>query len=50
MGDVTLRYGWRPVAAAACQVATEVARVLTRQGWTGAPRRCSERCVVGEAA
>lgn len=39
-GEVTLRYGWPDVTERACQVAWEVAAILTARGWQGLPRRC----------
>ena len=39
-GDVTLRYGWPDVTERPCSVAWEVAAVLIRRGWRGAPTRC----------
>ena len=40
-GEVTLRYGWADVTGRPCQVAGEVARLLTLRGWSGAMTRCS---------
>jgi len=48
-GDATLRYGWGPVAGSACQVAAEVAALLSRQGWRGSPQGCRAGCPVGTA-
>jgi hypothetical protein len=45
-GDVVLRYGWVDVAGRPCQCAAQVASVLHRNGWAGAPRRCGPRCVI----
>lgn len=45
-GQVALRYGWREVAAMPCAIAGQVARVLSRLGWTGTPRPCGPRCEV----
>lgn len=42
-GEVTLRYGWSDVTARPCQVAWEVAALLTSRGWSGLPTRCP-RC------
>ena len=39
-GQPTLRYGTGDVAGAACEVAVQVAAVLSRLGWTGLPTRC----------
>ncbi|KQX65723.1 hypothetical protein ASD06_08860 [Angustibacter sp. Root456] len=46
VGDVTLRYGWGPVAGAACHVAVDVASLLRDRGWLGAPRACSPTCPI----
>lgn len=40
-GEVTLRYGWTDVTEQPCQVAREVAGVLTQRGWPGVLTRCS---------
>jgi len=40
-GEVTLRYGWADVTGRPCQVAGEVARLLTLRGWVGVMTRCS---------
>ncbi len=40
---ITLRFGWRQVAARPCVVATKVATALQRRGWTGTIRACP-RC------
>jgi hypothetical protein len=45
-GIVTLRYSWFDVTNAPCEVATEVARVLARRGFSAA-RPCSPSCPVG---
>jgi hypothetical protein len=45
-GDVTVRYGWREVAADPCGVAAQLVTVLRLQGWAGTPRRCSPDCPV----
>jgi very-short-patch-repair endonuclease len=47
LGETTLRYGWREVVASPCEVAAEVAHVLTLGGWTGQPRPCGPTCAVG---
>lgn len=39
-GDVPLRYGTADVVGDPCRVAEQVAAVLRRHGWQGAPRRC----------
>ena len=46
----TLRYGWQEVCHEPCATAAEVARVLRRNGWRGAPRPCSVGCQVGRGA
>ena len=43
-GIITLRYGWLDVTGAPCQVAAQVAAVLRRRGWTGAPQPCGPSC------
>ena len=45
-GIITLRYGWSDVTGQPCQVAAQVAAVLTRRGWPGRPRRCGRACAV----
>lgn len=45
-GLTTLRYGWLPVTGSPCQVAAEVAKLLTVRGYAGA-RPCSVGCPVG---
>jgi hypothetical protein len=45
-GIFTLRYTWFDVTKSPCQVAAEIARVLTRRGFAGA-RPCSPSCPVG---
>lgn len=42
-GRLTLRYGWRDVVGACCEVAHQVGRLLVRQGWSGVVQRCP-RC------
>ncbi len=46
-GRVTLRYGWGDVTECPCRTATEIAAALREQGWDGALRRCSARCLAG---
>jgi hypothetical protein len=46
-GKITLRYGWFQVTKTPCEVAAEVARVLSARGYTGA-RPCSAHCPVGK--
>jgi hypothetical protein len=41
-GIITLRYGWSDVTGQPCQVAAQVAAVLTQRGWPG--RRCGKAC------
>jgi len=45
-GLTTLRYGWLPVTGHPCQVAAEVAKLLTARGYAGA-RPCSLGCPLG---
>ncbi len=40
----TLRYGHAETFGTPCDVAAEVAGVLHKQGWRGAPRPCSSGC------
>lgn len=46
-GKRTVRYSWQDVRYGACATAGEVARVLRRNGWRGAPRPCSAGCLIG---
>jgi hypothetical protein len=46
LGEATLRSRWREVVGSPCEVAAEVAHVLTVGGWTGAPRPCGPDCAV----
>lgn len=48
-GEAVLRYGWRDVMGVPCDVATQVARLLTLRGWAEAARSCSAQCAVGAA-
>jgi hypothetical protein len=43
-GEVPLRYGWREVVGAPCEVAAEVAEVLRSRGWSGQLRACGSGC------
>jgi hypothetical protein len=43
-GRQVLRYGWSDVASRPCEVAAQVAEVLQRAGWRGAPRPCRPGC------
>ncbi|HEV2370695.1 MAG TPA: hypothetical protein VGS19_00885 [Streptosporangiaceae bacterium] len=43
-GIITLRYNWADVTARPCQVAAEVAAVLTARGWTHQLQPCSPHC------
>lgn len=45
-GDITLRYRWRHVVAAPCDVAQQVADALRARGWRGAPHPCGPSCPV----
>lgn len=40
-GELTLRYGWPDVTNRPCQVAWQVARLLSLRGWSGLPVRCT---------
>jgi hypothetical protein len=46
VGDVVLRYGWRAVTSNPCQVAAQVAAVLTLRGWPGPATPCGPACRV----
>jgi Transcriptional regulator, AbiEi antitoxin len=48
-GITTLRFGWQDVTTRPCEVAAQVAAVLSRGGFTGA-RPCSPTCPVGRSA
>jgi very-short-patch-repair endonuclease len=43
-GMVTLRYNWADITTDPCRVASEVAAVLRRRGWTGRLRPCGPGC------
>ena len=43
-GDVVLRYGWRVVTGTPCQVAAQVAAILTLRGWPGHVTACGPGC------
>jgi len=45
-GVMTLRYGWSDVSGQPCQVAAQIAAVLTQRGWPGRPRRCGATCTL----
>ncbi len=45
-GIITLRYGWSDVTGGPCQVARQVAAVLTQRGWPGPARRCGSGCAL----
>ncbi len=45
-GERALRYGWREVVAAPCEVAAEVAHVLAAAGWLSRARRCGRTCAL----
>lgn len=45
-GIITLRYGWSDVTGQPCQVAAQVAAVLTQRGWPGRPSRCGRACAL----
>lgn len=47
-GDTTLRYNWADATTGACTTAAQVATVLRRNGWQGAPRRCGAACVIAK--
>ncbi len=41
-GLTTLRYGWHAVTSTPCDVARQVADMLSHRGWAGSLRRCVE--------
>ncbi|MGH3165679.1 MAG: hypothetical protein ACRDN0_07270 [Trebonia sp.] len=45
-GQQSLRYSWNDVSRDSCGTAFQVAKVLTRHGWTDTPRPCSPTCPV----
>lgn len=49
-GHDTLRYGWVDTVERKCAIASEVASVLRRRGWTGLLRPCGPGCGLAEAA
>jgi very-short-patch-repair endonuclease len=48
-GASTLRYGWPDVIERPCQVAWQVAALLSLRGWAGLPTRCARCSGVPEA-
>jgi hypothetical protein len=48
-GDMVLRYGYSDVTERPCQVARQVAAVLTRNGWRGRMRSCGLNCAASRA-
>lgn len=42
--ESALRYGWRDVIGNPCDVAAQVAQVLTNNGWLGLPKACASGC------
>jgi predicted transcriptional regulator of viral defense system len=46
-GLITLRYSWSDVYIRACEVAAQVAAVLSLRGWPGDPRPCGPSCPLG---
>jgi hypothetical protein len=49
-GTATLRYGWMAVTDRACSTAGQVGRMLSRGGWTDAPRSCGPGCSATKSA
>jgi hypothetical protein len=45
-GKVTLRFSYADVTERSCQVAADVGSTLRWRGWSGAPCRCGQTCVV----
>lgn len=45
-GLITLRYGYRDLAASPCLVAAQISEVLRLRGWAKRPRRCSPACPI----
>jgi hypothetical protein len=46
-GLITLRYTYADVMERPCEVADEIARTLSRRGYTGVTRRCGPSCALG---
>jgi hypothetical protein len=44
LGDVVLRYGWRPLVSDPCTVAAQVGAVLSLRGWPGRVTSCGRDC------
>jgi Transcriptional regulator, AbiEi antitoxin/Protein of unknown function (DUF559) len=49
-GLITLRYTYADVMERPCEVADEIARTLSRRGYTAGARRCGPSCALGEPA
>jgi hypothetical protein len=47
-GGRVLRYGVADVLESPCAVATQVALLLRRHGWTATPRACSNHCMIAK--
>jgi very-short-patch-repair endonuclease len=43
-GTQTLRYNWPDATEHRCRTAAQIATVLRRSGWKGAPRPCGPTC------
>lgn len=48
-GQVSLRYGWPDVTGRPCQVAWQVAAILSARGGSGLPTRCPRCATAGDA-
>jgi hypothetical protein len=46
-GRLTIRCYWPDLVPSACELAADVAAILTQRGWTGRPRPCGKDCPVG---
>lgn len=46
-GILTLRYGWSDITGSPCQVAAQIAAVLTTRSCVITPRPCSPTCSIG---
>ncbi len=49
-GRLTVRCYWPDLVPTACELAQDLAAILTTRGWTGRARACRRGCPVGRAA
>lgn len=47
-GRLTVRCHWVDLVPAGCELAADLALILSRRGWRGRPRRCGDPCVVAD--